>query len=404
MNNVDSIGISHLVLQNIRRKPYRAVVIALCVAVASGSLFFATILLRGVQNSLTVGQARLGADIIVVPEGHEISAQEAFITGEATSFMMSGDVVMQILELPSIEKLSEQVFVQTLTNASCCIGEFFLVGYNPDTDFTISPWLATNINNQEFGPFDVIAGDRILLRQGDSVVFYGTTFNILGVLEKTGMGIDRTIYVPMEGLRVMIEDSATLAEKTLEISPTEISSVMIRVQKDSDILDVAEQIESKVQGVQVFTASQLNQAVGDQIKGVTGTILGITIVIWVMSLFMIGLIFSLIVNERKRELGLLRAMGATEKFVFRLVLSEASLLTGLGGLIGILTSGIVLISFSRLIIKRLGIPFLSPNPMEIILLTVGIMILSLITGILASLQPAISSSRMEPYEAVRQGE
>ena len=116
------------------------------------------------------------------------------------------------------------------------------------------------------------------------------------------------------------------------------------------------------------------------------------------------LIFSLIVNERKRELGLLRAMGATEKFVFRLVLSEASLLTGLGGLIGILTSGIVLISFSRLIIKRLGIPFLSPNPMEIILLTVGIMILSLITGILASLQPAISSSRMEPYEAVRQGE
>ncbi|MBT3239518.1 MAG: FtsX-like permease family protein [Chloroflexi bacterium] len=401
---MDSIGISHLVLQNIRRKPYRAVVIALCVAVASGSLFFATILLRGVQNSLTVGQARLGADIIVVPEGHEISAQEAFITGEATSFMMSGDVVMQILELPSIEKLSEQVFVQTLTNASCCIGEFFLVGYNPDTDFTISPWLATNINNQEFGPFDVIAGDRILLRQGDSVVFYGTTFNILGVLEKTGMGIDRTIYVPMEGLRVMIEDSATLAEKTLEISPTEISSVMIRVQKDSDILDVAEQIESKVQGVQVFTASQLNQAVGDQIKGVTGTILGITIVIWVMSLFMIGLIFSLIVNERKRELGLLRAMGATEKFVFRLVLSEASLLTGLGGLIGILTSGIVLISFSRLIIKRLGIPFLSPNPMEIILLTVGIMILSLITGILASLQPAISSSRMEPYEAVRQGE
>ncbi|MBT5336048.1 MAG: hypothetical protein HOL47_05375, partial [Chloroflexi bacterium] len=268
---MDSIGISHLVLQNIRRKPYRAVVIALCVAVASGSLFFATILLRGVQNSLTVGQARLGADIIVVPEGHEISAQEAFITGEATSFMMSGDVVMQILELPSIEKLSEQVFVQTLTNASCCIGEFFLVGYNPDTDFTISPWLATNINNQEFGPFDVIAGDRILLRQGDSVVFYGTTFNILGVLEKTGMGIDRTIYVPMEGLRVMIEDSATLAEKTLEISPTEISSVMIRVQKDSDILDVAEQIESKVQGVQVFTASQLNQAVGDQIKGVTGT-------------------------------------------------------------------------------------------------------------------------------------
>ena len=401
---MDSIGISHLVLQNIRRKPYRAVVIALCVAVASGSLFFATILLRGVQNSLTVGQARLGADIIVVPEGHEISAQEAFITGVATSFMMSGDVVMQILELPSIEKLSEQVFVQTLTNASCCIGEFFLVGYNPDTDFTISPWLATNINNQEFGPFDVIAGDRILLRQGDSVVFYGTTFNILGVLEKTGMGIDRTIYVPMEGLRVMIEDSATLAEKTLEISPTEISSVMIRVQKDSDILDVAEQIESKVQGVQVFTASQLNQAVGDQIKGVTGTILGITIVIWVMSLFMIGLIFSLIVNERKRELGLLRAMGATEKFVFRLVLSEASLLTGLGGLIGILTSGIVLISFSRLIIKRLGIPFLSPNPMEIILLTVGIMILSLITGILASLQPAISSSRMEPYEAVRQGE
>ncbi|MBT7070077.1 MAG: ABC transporter permease, partial [Anaerolineae bacterium] len=179
-----------LALQNLRRKPYRAVVIGLCVAVATGSLFAATIVLRGVQHSLTVGRARLGADLIIVPDGYELPAQEAFITGQPSTFYMPDDLNGNIAALPGVQQTSAQVFVETLSNASCCIGEFFLVGFEPETDFTISPWLATHLGGETLDDFDIIVGDRILLREGETVIFYGTAFSVVGVLEKTGMGID----------------------------------------------------------------------------------------------------------------------------------------------------------------------------------------------------------------------
>jgi putative ABC transport system permease protein len=398
------ISLLSLALQNLRRKPYRSIAIGLCIAVATGSLFISTIVLRGVHTSLEVGRARLGADLVVVPLGYEASAQEAFITGQPTSFYMSDEVEGQIAALPGVQKTSSQVFVQTLTNARCCIGEFFLVGFNPMTDFTISPWLVTHLGTNTLDPFEVIAGDRILLREGDSATFYGTVFTVAGVLEKTGMGIDRTIYVPMEGIRRMIADSSSLAEQPLEIEPDEISTVLVRVEPGTDPLDVAESIETNINGVQVFTSSRLNQAVSKQIQGITGVTLGVTASLWAMSLLMIGLVFSLIINERQRELGLLRAMGARRQHIFQLVLSEAGLLTSLGGLVGLFSAGILILSFSRLIQLRLRIPYLFPGPIEILIIVISLMLLASVTGTLASLHPAISSSKMEPYTAIRQGE
>ena len=393
-----------LALQNLRRKPYRAVVIGLCVAVATGSLFAATIVLRGVQHSLTVGRARLGADLIVVPIGHEVPAQEAFITGQPSTFYMPDDIKEIITALPGVQQTSTQVFIETLSNASCCIGEFFLVGFEPETDFTISPWLATHLDGEALGPFDIIVGDRILLREDETVIFYGTAFNVVGVLEKTGMGIDRTIYVPMEGMRTMIADSSELAEKTLTVAPEEISSILVSVAPNADILDVAERIEANLDNAKVFTAAQLNQAVGNQLQGVLGVTFGVTIAMWLMSLLTIGLVFSLTVNERQHELGILRAMGAQRQAIFRLVMGEAGLLTGLGGLVGLASAVILLAGFSRLIQLRLHIPYLLPNLLEIIGISFLLLLLALLTGALASLHPALSSSKMEPYAAIRQGE
>ena len=398
------INLLTLALQNLRRKPYRTVVIGLCVAVATGSLFAATVVLRGVQHSLTVGRARLGADLVIVPAGYETPAQEAFITGQPSTFYMSGAAEEIVSTLPGVSQTSPQVFVETLSNASCCVGEFFLVGFDPETDFTISPWLTTHLDGALLGPFDIIVGDRILLRKGETVIFYGTDFNVVGVLEKTGMGIDRTIYVPMEGLRNMIANSVTLAEQTLEIPPNEVSSIMVSVQSDADILDVAELIEANLKNVNVFTATQLNQAVGNQLQGVMGITFGVTASLWLMSLFMIGLVFSLIVNERQRELGILRAMGAQRKAIFRLVMGEAGLLTGLGGLGGLVAAGVLLAGFSRLIQLRLRIPYLLPNLFEILGFSLLLLLLALLTGALASLHPALSSSKMEPYAAIRKGE
>lgn len=398
------LNLPYLALQNLWRKPYRAAVIALCIAVATGTLFAATLVMRGVQNSLQVGLARLGADLIVVPQGHDVVAQEAFITGQPTTFYMDQRVADQVAAVPGVARTSSQVFIQTLTNARCCIGEFFLVGFDPRTDFTLAPWLATHLADKPLGPYDLIVGDRILLGPTNGVTFYGTSFTVAGVLEPTGMGMDRTVFVPIEGMRNMITASSERAVQTIEVGPDQISSVLVKLAPGADPIDVAEAIEARVDGVKAITASQLNQAVGRQLQGVLSVTLAVTGTLWLMSLLTIGLVFSLIVNERQRELGLLRAMGARKDFVFRLVLGEAGLLTGLGGIGGLLASEILLISFGNLLQHRLRIPYLWPSPVETLGLVALMLLLALAAGALASLQPAWRSSRLEPYQAIRQGE
>ncbi|MEW5721235.1 MAG: FtsX-like permease family protein, partial [Chloroflexota bacterium] len=118
----------------------------------------------------------------------------------------------------------------------------------------------------------------------------------------------------------------------------------------------------------------------------------------------IALVFTLIVNERQREIGLLRAMGARQGFVFRLIVGEAAGLTGLGGAIGVIVGAILLVSFQGLLEQRLRIPFLFPTPFETIALIALLIGLALGSGAAAALQPAFRISRLEPYEAIRQGE
>jgi len=378
-------------------------VIAICVAVAISTLFAATLIMRGVQNSLRVGLARLGADLIVVPAGQDTSIEEAFIAGCATAFYMDQEVEEQVAGLPGVARTSSQVFVKTLSNARCCVGEFFLVGFDPETDFTISPWLATHLN-RKLRKNEVIVGDRILLGVGESATFYGSVFTVAGVLEPTGLGLDRTIFVPMQGVREMIAASPERAEVALEIRPDQISTVLVQVEPGADPIDVAEAIEGRIPGVKAITSSHLKQSVSQRVQGLMTVVVAVTGVLWLMSLVLIGLSFSLIVNERQREIGLLRAMGARQGFVFQLVLEEAGMLTGLGGAVGIGVSTILLVSFGGLLRHNLRIPYLWPPIVETAGLVSMLLMLALLTGALASLHPAFYSSRLEPYQAIRQGE
>ncbi|MHB1002210.1 MAG: ABC transporter permease, partial [Thermoleophilia bacterium] len=159
-----------------------------------------------------------------------------------------------------------------------------------------------------------------------------------------------------------------------------------------------------VPGTMVITANDLSQSVSDRLSGFLRGFFVLDAIVWVMSLLTIAAIFSMIVNERQREIGLLRAMGGSRRFVFRLMLTEALMMTAVGGIAGILIGGAGLFIFKAIITASLGVPYLWPPLWYFAMLMAGTLALSIVTGALASLYPAISSSRLEPYAAIRQGE
>jgi putative ABC transport system permease protein len=103
------------------------------------------------------------------------------------------------------------------------------------------------------------------------------------------------------------------------------------------------------------------------------------------------------VGERTREIGLRKAVGATKKAIRNQFLLEAVLLTSLGGIIGIIIG--VLISFLiSLLMNKLGYDWQFIISAGSILLSVGV---SVLTGIVFGLFPAIKAAKLDPIDALR---
>ena len=98
------------------------------------------------------------------------------------------------------------------------------------------------------------------------------------------------------------------------------------------------------------------------------------------------------VTERTREIGLKKALGAKKKKIAAQFLTEAAVLTSLGGMIGVI-SGIVL---SRVVSNVMGTPSAVSIPASII--AVGF---SMGIGIVFGLLPAMNAAKLNPIDALR---
>jgi putative ABC transport system permease protein len=136
--------------------------------------------------------------------------------------------------------------------------------------------------------------------------------------------------------------------------------------------------------------------------GLLQTILVIMGITWVLSVLLIGLVFSMAANERRKELGVLRALGATRRHIFQSLLAESSLLALIGGACGIALAALGIFLFRKLIMVSLNIPFLLPSAGSLLLQIGAGMLLALITVNLAALLPAYKVSQQDPAIAMRE--
>jgi putative ABC transport system permease protein len=104
-------------------------------------------------------------------------------------------------------------------------------------------------------------------------------------------------------------------------------------------------------------------------------------------------IMIIAVSERISEIGLLRAIGAEKNSIFKLFLSEAILLSVMGGGIGVVF-GILTVQIISLVVPDL--------PVQIAWTYIFVaFFLSLLIGIVAGVIPAIKAARLNPLEALR---
>ncbi|QWR77510.1 ABC transporter permease [Candidatus Magnetomonas plexicatena] len=399
------ITINTIAKNNLRRKVFRSIAIAGAVMVVAATLFSVTTVMDSVELSLTKSIQRLGADIMVVPKGSEVKAKASLLSGEPTEFYMDNTIEDKVRKVKGVRHTAAQLYLLTSKYKCCDVGDMLMIGFDPKNDFTIMPWLTQSLK-RDIKDDEAIMGRAITAFQvGASLTAYGRIFKVVGMIEQTGMKfIDNSMFLPMEGVRKAIEESKRTGNKAVDIPENKISTVLVQVTPDLSPSRVAIFIEYEIHGVTAIVSEEVISTVRKQLFMLLKSVLSVSILLWVMALFLIGLVFSMIVNERQREIGLLRAMGAKKTDVFKLIMTEASMLSLSGGLAGIVLGGTFLFLFKDFIKSSLNIPYLWPDTLHFAMLIAFSLILSLLTGAIAAFYPALWSMKMEPYAAIRKGE
>jgi len=392
-----------LARRNIAGNAFRSWVVALCACLVAGLALGTALILRGADSSLRLANQRLGADIVVVPEGTVEKVEGALLMGHTTRVWMPTRNLDLIAAVPGVQTASPQIYLSTLLNASCCsVPNMFLVAYDPSTDFTLEPWLKSTIG-QGLRLGEVVGGAFVFTPEGEqNIQIYGYLVTLKANLEPTGTGIDQSMFMTMETARDIARVSVTMAVAPLEIPEDSISAVMVRLEPGADPQATAVEIMHRVQGVTPIVSSNLFQAYRKQLGSLRAGI-GATLSLTLgLSVVLIGLVFSMAANERRRELGVLRAMGASRTFVFRTLLVEAGMLALAGALTGIVLTVLVVYLFHTLIVVTLGLPVLLPALSTLVLEVLAGLAVALVVITLAALLPAWRISRLDPAIAMRE--
>jgi putative ABC transport system permease protein len=230
---------------------------------------------------------------------------------------------------------------------------------------------------------------------GQQINIRGIALSVVGVLKATnnpysviGTDIDQTAFVSLASSRL------------ISGGPVNIKAFIASRNDNIKINDLARNITAQLiknhKGETDFTAlpatqiSQKDNAIYDILVNTTAVVSVISLVVGGVGIMNIMLVS---VTERTREIGIRKAIGATHAQIRAQFLTEAVVMTFMGGIIGV-----ILAYISSYII---GI-FLFVQPAinyKIILIALG---LAVSTGIVFGLFPAIKASRKDPIEALRQ--
>ena len=195
-------------------------------------------------------------------------------------------------------------------------------------------------------------------------------FRVVGVLDRTGTPVDRTIHVSLEGIEAVhigwndgvppigrgAEISLSDIDKS-ELQPGSITAFLVGLKSKSAVLryqrDIntfrQEALSAVIPGVAL---SQLWRVVGAAEQALRG------VALFVIAAGLTGLLTTILtsLNERRREIAVLRSVGAKSRDVFFLLVCEATILAAIGAAIGAAAINLGLALFSTQIEAAAGFP------------------------------------------------
>lgn len=391
-------------VQNIKHRPFRNGFMIFFVFLQAFTLFFSTMLMINMDKSIINTTDRMGADVIVVPDKNSKQLQESLFMGKPCTIYFDRQWVNKLQGVKGVNKISPQLYLATL-EASCCESAVQLVAIDPETDFVIKPWLKTQ-GDLELKKGQVVVGHEVTAKVGEIVTFYNVDFQVAAKLDKTYMGYDNSVFMSFDTAFELADSK--IANENLKLNNSEdlISMIMIDAEDrySPDKLTVEIKYAYNSEDIGVHTANSLFSGISAEMKKFTSYSVILIILLFIATAMALFSIFTITINERKREFGILYTLGANGRQMFSMVIIEALIISIIGGLLGMLVSGGLLFLFKNLVAMKLGVPYFQMTLIEVLSVSSKCMLVAVLTGVVASFYSACKISKEEPYVLIRENE
>ena len=359
-----------------------------------------------VTQGLALSRERLGADAILVPKYASASGSDLLFTALPENIYMDVDTLEQAKELDGIAAMTPQFYNQTLDQSCCDAGtQRRIVGYDPETDFILTPYLEAE-GKQSVEDGEVILGSNFPAELvGQNYLLLGKKFVIVNMLQPTGSSMDDIYFMDIDSARQMCLESLEIARNWKDEDPfTKISVIMIKFNEGTDPQAFVRQVEESGMDARCVLTGDTISSLQSQLE----VIMKVMFLLWAASMLIavLSLVgrFNALARERKKEIGLLRAIGLKKGQVFSLVIGETCTMAVIGGILG---SVLALLCMGPAIEMLREAFKLSPAVWSDSLARVcgfsGVALAGVL-GFLSAITPAMKSASMDPQAAITQGE
>lgn len=385
-----------IVWDGIRRRKVRSALSILGITIAATALFSLISLKQGYESGMRAELQNMGAQVVAVAKGCPYEAIAVIMIGGQVPATLPESAIGQIQRLPNIASASPNVYgAYQFLNLS-----HPLVGITSE-ELKLKSWwklkegrFPVNDNEITLGNVEakVFAEKSNYKRLGDSitVTIGGKTasLKVVGVLATTGSKDDYTTYSTLK-----------TAQQLLNLQGR-VVAVNIRLKDITGIPAAIENIE-KIPDVQAVTVAQVLGTIQNLVQSGQSMLFLVMIVALVIGGLGTMNTMLMTVFERTREIGLMKAIGASRWQIFRIFLTEGLAICLAGGLIGA-GAGAVTSLMGDVILKQFVsvMPTRSVGQLSWYAAAVSILF-PLVVGLLSTLCPAFRAARLSPIEALR---
>ncbi|MDD1737886.1 MAG: ABC transporter permease [Methanothrix sp.] len=376
--------------KNLTRRRGRTGLTVIGVAIAISVLFSLLALNSGYEKELNKEVNSMGVHILAVPKGCPYEAASLIMHGGVIPKYLSASDLDNVTRIPDVELATPMLMHQFLKkdDKTGKTTPHIIYGIKMEDMLQLKPWW--KVEGIMLVGKDLAKKENLTVGQRLPVGPAKEDFTIVGILERTGDQDDQFHFFPLEEAQRVFGKEG------------KITTIAVKVRDINRISAVSEEME-KVPDIQVVTMTQIMGTIMNLAGSAKSLLLTVIAIALIISAF--GIINTLLmsVNERVREFGMMKAIGASGSDIGKMVLMETVFITISGGIIGT-AAALVGSSLIESFVKGM-LPY-SPSGSLISFSPelVGFSLaFSLVMGLVCGIYPAFLSSRLSPMEAIRGG-